>query len=666
MRSFIQRKYSTGYTFWPARTLIQRKFDISLLTLANKVPRVRHHTLISSPTPFNPTRLWIPLICSLSTQHLPPNSSSSTKVTLPPRPTAATQPSRLAMPFASLLCAKPKSTTTPPTVAVPLPPIQMPLIPPPEDHPILISAFSIARAVYRYDVIQDVLAALKSELLLTLETAGVLAMIVEHVHSFASPLLPFVGGPAGKKKLHDICASPKLVQKFQEFYLELEGEVRIEIEKETGEASEEEQESMFKELVEVVEVTMIGVLLLPSHSDDASHNEALSSHIAALSLLDLGLEHLDVDSERVEKLSQLEVAGKSPGDKAAVLVAARKLIVGEDGLSHLPPIKLSNGDKQPEEPAPQRKRVHRQDHLLLLPMRYPYPIRNPMGMQLTGTIFDYNVLPLPHPTPRFLAPNDHLLCPTADDSIRRYPSPTSHIRVVKSSPAHLVSHLLFTQRYRNAAFAGGEERYYMINLMTVVEFLKNVDLDALGVGEGVGIVRWVFQLLDHSHQLFACLKPLFLYRRPDPNPNRAHYTSTRCACKRTRQSPRTRRTRQGVDAIVGSAISGVIDSSFESSDARWNMGPLRRECGFSIASLVRGREGDGVDDGQRELVEVASCPSSIPAIYVNEDGGVGGTEDESEESGEDEEEESEGEEHAHDARSIQSLESVMGGNSGKA
>lgn len=36
-------------------------------------------------------------------------------------------------------------------------------------------------------------------------------------------------------------------------------------------------------------------LFLPSTSDDASHNEALSSRIAALNMLDLGLEHLDVD-----------------------------------------------------------------------------------------------------------------------------------------------------------------------------------------------------------------------------------------------------------------------------------------------------------------------------------------------------------------------------------
>ena len=33
----------------------------------------------------------------------------------------------------------------------------------------------------------------------------------------------------------------------------------------------------------------------PSNSDDASHDEALSSRIAALNMLDLNLEHLGID-----------------------------------------------------------------------------------------------------------------------------------------------------------------------------------------------------------------------------------------------------------------------------------------------------------------------------------------------------------------------------------
>ena len=54
--------------------------------------------------------------------------------------------------------------------------------------------------------------------------------------------------------------------------------------------------------------------------------------------------------------------------------------------------------------------------------------------------------------------------------------------VVKTNPPHLVSHLLYTQRFRYQA-VGGEESYCLINLLAVAEFLENVDLAALGLGE---------------------------------------------------------------------------------------------------------------------------------------------------------------------------------------
>ncbi|KAG2136104.1 uncharacterized protein EDB93DRAFT_1254091 [Suillus bovinus] len=659
------------------------------------------------------------------------------KPPLPPRPTPATQPSRLAMPFASLFGAKPM--TTPPTIAASLPPIQTPLIPPSEDHPILINAFSISCAVYRHDVMRDVLAALKSELTSTLETVGVPAMIIERVQSFASPLLPFIRGPAGKKKLHDIGASPskygtwtvnldagkdrpdELTEKFQEFYVELEGEVRTEIEKEKGETSEEEQESRVKEIVEVVEGTLTTLfydrLFLPSHSDDASHDEALSSHIAALNVLDLALEHLDVDvgsagSEIAvvvracgETLSQLDISCRSPSDKAAVLVAAHKLIV--DGLSRLPPIKLSNSTKHPEEHKP----LQRKESTLPGPIEAVDValVASPDALSSPDSQFDGDAA---HGSPEKLSLSPSVSSPqeppstTAFSSISIPPRAVSpqltipHVQqpttvsgdvllpllifaVVKSNPARLVSHLLFTQRYRNATFAGGEERYCLINLMAVVEFLENVDLGAVGVGEGVGIIST------------ADLTPIPIVR-------------TTLSPDAPVDAPGSLRGRveQGVDAIAGSAnkvISGVVDSSFgvlrsflpsaptstsapasasamnstftsapttEASDARWNMGLLRRESGFSIASLVPGRKGEGKgEDGQRELVEVSSRPGSIRSIYVNEDVGVGRTEDESEESDEsdddeeDNEEEESEEEHAHDAKSIRSFESMMSGSS---
>jgi len=112
------------------------------------------------------------------------------------------------------------------------------------------------------------------------------------------------------------------------------------------------------------------------------------------------------------------------------------------------------------------------------------------------------------------------------------------------------------------------------------------------------------------------------------------------------------------------------------------MGLLRRESGFSIASLVSGREkprergeGDGKVEGQRELVEVSSRPGSIHSIYVNEEvertgeseeSGDDGQEDEDGEDEDEDEDTSNGEEPAHDARSIRSFESMMSGQSQRA
>jgi hypothetical protein len=60
--------------------------------------------------------------------------------------------------------------------------------------------------------------------------------------------------------------------------------------------------------------------------------------------------------------------------------------------------------------------------------------------------------------------------------------------VVKTNPLRLVSNLLYTQRFRNHA-VGGEESYCLINLMAVAEFLENVDLAALGLGDSDKVMR---------------------------------------------------------------------------------------------------------------------------------------------------------------------------------
>lgn len=158
------------------------------------------------------------------------------------------------------------------------------------------------------------------------------------------------------------------------------------------------------------------------------------------------------------------------------------------------------------------------------------------------------------------------------------------------------------------------------------------------------------------------------------------------------------RVEQQVDALAGSAnkvISGVVDSSFgvlrsflpgtadaqqqqnaDSDAAPWNVarpgfGLLRRESGFSIASLAAslpGRERAKsasvvmpAEEGGQMMVEVSSRPGSIRSAYVSdEDGSEEGSEEEDEEGEEDEEEEDEDEATGgHDTRSIRSFESMM-------
>lgn len=60
--------------------------------------------------------------------------------------------------------------------------------------------------------------------------------------------------------------------------------------------------------------------------------------------------------------------------------------------------------------------------------------------------------------------------------------------VVKANPPHLVSNLLFIQRFRNQA-VGGEESYCLINLLAVAEFLENVDMAGLGLGDSDKVMR---------------------------------------------------------------------------------------------------------------------------------------------------------------------------------
>jgi hypothetical protein len=159
---------------------------------------------------------------------------------------------------------------------------------------------------------------------------------------------------------------------------------------------------------------------------------------------------------------------------------------------------------------------------------------------------------------------------------------------------------------------------------------------------------------------------------------------------------------QQVDAIAGSAnkvILGVVDQGFgvlrallpgnpadaqvtspenanpDQDAAPWNaarpgFGLLRRESGFSIASLAAslpvGRDrsrsfasttGTTAEESGQMMVDVSSRPGSVRSIYGSDAESSG---DENSQEDESDEEEQEGVDDRHDTRSIRSFENMMG------
>ena len=234
--------------------------------------------------------------------------------------------------------------------------------------------------------------------------------------------------------------------------------------------------------------------------------------------------------------------------------------------------------------------------------------------------------------------------------------------------------------------------------MAVAEFVENVDLAALGLAAAPGE--------EETATSPAGLSPILGIRSPGVN----------AASASVREGGLRGRVEQQVDAIAGSAnkvLTGVMDTSFgmlrsllpgqqeaaagvisgsgaaaptaapainaiNAGSAPWNVvrpsfGLLRRESGFSIASIAaslpqaitsRGRPGSGGDhpeDGQQMVTVSTARP--VPALD-GADAYAFGQEDGRGElaGGEEGEEESEGGEDGQDpsVRSIRSFESMMG------
>jgi len=462
-------------------------------------------------------------------------------------------------------------------------------------------------------------------------------------------------------------------------------------------------------------------LFRPVESDDASHDEALSSRVAALNMLDLSLDHLGVDAGAGSQETEVDGVVKECGDvlqqlsqsdsqtasqKAAILVACHRTVV--DGLGRLRhPVKLK---PEGETPPPLSPRVHpgeeqemaepssamakaseeeeraaaeRAAKILAesrvpppLPPRPKSPIRIPSSPAPTPASIPETSSPVSEPTP---VASDVLL-------------PLIIFAVVKANPAQLVSQLLFVQRFHKVQ---GEEAFCLVNLMAVVEFLENVDLAALGLGEGKVISvedLTPIPLLPHTETQVASSLP-------------AASTGARLRGQAAELADSAGKLVSGVTGVVDTSfgvLRGLLPTSLPmmqrpgtsapvmdkaladaQSEAPWNIertgfGLLRRASGFSIASIPAAvfprsasRLGQNappdVEEGQ-QLIDVPSRASSVHGLRVTSDfeqtSGDDSAEDSSEESDEDDDERSragvtDDDGGEKDGRSIRSFSSML-------
>ncbi|KAG6846732.1 hypothetical protein H0H93_012197, partial [Arthromyces matolae] len=380
---------------------------------------------------------------------------------------------RISNPFASLFGGSGHSRPSPPAPPSPASSLRSLELPSQTDHVVEISAFTIDRKIIRKDVARDMNKALKREVKALLETGlHMPSWVGDRVHEFTAEWYPFVKEDKNKSLL--LSRSP--VEKdnggqyvvswteeapenssirVQDFYLALEQEMRLsegspmgryKKESEEGDGASDEKrikdkiesEAKIKESMDVVERTICSLfydrLYMQPTSDDLSHDETLSSRVAALNMLDLGLEHLDIHVEHPsaeldslikscgETLSQLQSC-RSPGDKAALLVSAHKIVV--DGLSSLPPIRLMS-----EEESKAQKAKHSQ----LAQTKIDAPPREPDGalrimVPLGSSASPSATSSTPKPE---LEGNAVEVPPTVDDSA------TPHVPVAQSSPVPII------------------------------------------------------------------------------------------------------------------------------------------------------------------------------------------------------------------------------------
>lgn len=210
-------------------------------------------------------------------------------------------------------------------------------------------------------------------------------------------------------------------------------------------------------------------LFRPFGADDSKHDAALASRVAALHMLDLSLAHLGITVDAEDELAvdhMLEAIGQtlgslgdvtSPKQKTDILIRAHKLVI--DGLQSLPNVRLAPVNT-PVEDSPQPPDVTAEEDMVSSAVSEAMQqslVEEPVRKSSKKTRFNAGA-----------GGADLLL-------------PIMIFAVVKANPHHIVSHLLYIQRYRAAVCQNGEASYAIVNMTAVIEFLERVNLAALGL-----------------------------------------------------------------------------------------------------------------------------------------------------------------------------------------
>ncbi|CAE6454953.1 unnamed protein product [Rhizoctonia solani] len=668
----------------------------------------------------------------------------------PSNPTPQSATSRL-NPFASLFGSRNTPTPTPPPIANVTP---APLAPPPpsdtgsarssidlasSEGPV-VAALTIDRRVSRAAVGKDATRAVKGELKSVLGVQGVPSWVRDRVTAFVNPLLPIpkasrrMSGSGSKTPTPDMTSPQACSDSIQYFLSGMEDELfayfgnkrkedpSVDEKASTDRADNEEKDRKMREVMEKVERVVCCLfydrLFRPSTSDDASHDDALSSQIASLNMLDLGLNHLGVEvpsgaekgvkeviktcGQELQRLSHPDC--RSPAEKAAVFVSANRIIA--EGLSRLPPLRLKSENEMAEEKTPTASTFKEPSSTSplqltpeivmspdsdprLLPRDSNSPTKEPMSDPLsTPASPAASSRQLPHEqgskgtspsiAPGLISQADGVASPSPAPSINIQPTavssdvllPVMIYAVVKTNPSQLVSHLLYVQRFRSRS-VGGEESFCLINLMAVVEFLENVDLAVLGLASSEKVMS------------VADLTPIPLAETVESAASASHHPLDLISAS-IRLRGKVNQVGEMAGSAAGKVILGVMDTSMlalkgllradnnPDPDQRPGFGLLRRGTGFSIASVTAslpavGRstsraDPDAIPQEGQQLIEVPSRPGSLRSVRTgNSDESSGstatssGSEDDSDDEAVSDDEGTRG----GDTRSVRSFSSML-------